>query len=76
MVAILFNAVEQFEHNPFEQRAPWTILLNDAEPLQQIDNITSKEGQMWNLVKIGQAVLEKTFKDQVMYNSQGTKFWL
>ena len=40
------------------------ILLNDAEPLEQIDNMPSTEGTKCNLVKIGQAVSEKkTFKD-------------
>ena len=33
------------------------ILFNDA--FEQIDNTSSTEGLMWNLVKIGQAVSEK-----------------
>ena len=32
------------------------ILFNGAEPLEQIVNIPSTEGPMWNLVKIDQAV--------------------
>ena len=63
------------------------ILLNDAEPFEQTDNMPSTEGPRWNLVKIGQAVSEKkTFKDYktvYMYIAQrqgqitlGTKFWL
>ena len=45
------------------------ILFNDAEPFEQNVNILSTEGPMWNLVKIGQVVLEKkTFKDfMVLY---------
>ena len=39
------------------------ILFNNAEPFEQIDNTPSTEGPMWNLVKIGQAVSEKMFKD-------------
>ena len=40
------------------------ILFNDAELFEQSVNIPSTEGPMWNLVKIGQVVLEKTtFKD-------------
>ena len=35
------------------------ILFNDAELCEQIDNIPSTESPMWNLVKIGQAALEK-----------------
>ena len=34
-----------------------------AEPFEQIVNIPSTEGPMWNLMKIGQAISEKTFKD-------------
>ena len=45
------------------------ILFNDAEPFEQSDNILSIEGSMWNLVKIGQVVLEKTFKDFVVFIS-------
>ena len=40
------------------------ILLNGAEPFEQIVNIPLTEGPMWNPVKIGQTVSEKkTFKD-------------
>ena len=40
------------------------ILFNDAEAFEQSVNIPSTEGSMWNLVKIGQVVLEKkTFTD-------------
>ena len=35
------------------------ILFNDAEPFEQNVNIPLTEGLMWNLVKIGQVVLEK-----------------
>ena len=38
------------------------ILFNSAEPFEQIVNIPSTEGPMWNL-KIGQAVSEKKTKD-------------
>ena len=39
------------------------ILINGAEPFEQIDDTPLTEGTMWNLVKIGQAVSEKmTFK--------------
>ena len=38
-----------------------TILFNGAETFEQIVNISSTEGPMWNLVKIGQAVSEKMF---------------
>ena len=51
------------------------ILFNDAEPFEQSVNIPSKEGPMWNLVKIGRVVLEKkTFKDFLvlyLYIAQG-----
>ena len=50
------------------------ILFNEAEPFEQIDNTPSKESQMWNLVKIGQALSEKMFKDYTilyMYIAQG-----
>ena len=49
-------------------------LLFDAEQFGQIDNISSTESPMWNLVKIGQAVSEKMFKDYnilYMYTAQG-----
>ena len=39
------------------------ILFNGAEPFEQIVNIPSTEGPMWNLMKIGQAVSEKVFED-------------
>ena len=40
-----------------------TILFNGAEQHEQIANIPLTEGNMWNLVKNGQAVSEKkTFK--------------
>ena len=39
------------------------IFFNNAEPFEQIDNTSSTESPMRNLVKIGQAVSEKTFKD-------------
>ena len=35
------------------------ILFNDTEPFEQIVNIPSTEGLLWNLMKIGQVVLEK-----------------
>ena len=46
-----------------------TILFNDAEPFEQSVNIPSTEGPMWNLVKVGQEVLEKKmFRDfMVLY---------
>ena len=34
------------------------ILFNRAKPFKQIVNIPSTQSPMWNLVKIGQAVLE------------------
>ena len=40
------------------------ILFNGAETFEQIVNILSTEGTMWNLVKIAQVVSEKkTFKN-------------
>ena len=52
-----------------------TILFNDAELFEQIDNIPSTEGPKCNLMKIGQFVSEKkTFKDYellYMYIAQG-----
>ena len=39
------------------------ILFNHAEWFEQIDNMPSTEGQLWYLVKFGQAVLEMAFKD-------------
>ena len=50
------------------------ILSNDAEPSVQSVNIPSTEGPRWNLVKIGQVVLEKTFKNFMvlyLYIAQG-----
>ena len=50
------------------------ILFANAERFEQIDNTPSTEGPMWNLLKIGQAVSEKTFKDDkilYMYMAQG-----
>ena len=44
------------------------ILFNGVEPFEQIVNILSTESSMWNLVKIGQAVSEKTFKDYMILN--------
>ena len=52
------------------------ILFNDAELFKQIDNTPLAENPMRNLrnlVKIGQAVSEKTFKDHkilYMYTAQ------
>ena len=40
-----------------------TTLLNNAERFEQIDNMPSTEGQKCNLVKIGQTISKKTFKD-------------
>ena len=40
------------------------ILFNGGEPFEQIVDILSTEGPMWNLVKAVQTVSEKkTFKD-------------
>ena len=39
-----------------------TILFNGTGPLEQIINNLSTEGPMWYVVKITQAVSEKTFK--------------
>ena len=53
------------------------VLLNFTDPFEQIVNILSTEGPMWNLVKIVQAVSDKTFKDFTslyMYIAQGQ--WL
>ena len=44
------------------------ILFNDAESFEQIDNIPLTESPIWNLVKTGQAVSEKMFKDyEILY---------
>ena len=43
------------------------ILLNDAEPFEQIVNILSTKGIMWILVKIVKAISDKkTFKDYMI----------
>ena len=51
------------------------ILVNGAEPFEQIVNILSTGSHMWNLMKIAQAVSEKkTFKNIIMlymYIAQG-----
>ena len=50
------------------------IFFNDAEPFEQINNTSSTESPMRNLVKTGQAVSKKTFKDYdilYMYVGQG-----
>ena len=39
------------------------ILFNGAEPFEEIFNNPLTEGPMWNLMKIGQVVSEKMFKD-------------
>ena len=41
-----------------------------AEPFEQIVNIPSTEGPMWNLAKISQVVSEKTFKDFMIYSPE------
>ena len=43
------------------------ILFRGAEPFEQIVNILSTEGPMRNLVKIVQAVSEKTLKISRIY---------
>ena len=44
------------------------ILFNDAEPFEQSVNIPSTEDPMWNLVNIGQVVLEKKmFQDFMVF---------
>ena len=43
------------------------ILFNGAEPFEQIVNTLSTEDPTWNLVKIAQAISEKTFKNNT-YN--------
>ena len=51
------------------------ILFNNAKPFEKIDNTSSTEIPMWNLVNSGQAVSEKEmFKDYeilYMYITQG-----
>ena len=55
-----------------------SILFNDAELFEHIDNTSSTDGLMWNLVKTGQAISDqpawKTYKDYEilhMYIAQG-----
>ena len=50
------------------------ILFNDAEPFEQSSKLPLTEGPTWNLVKIGQVVSEKMFKDFMvlyLYIAQG-----
>ena len=48
------------------------ISFNGAEPFEQIVNIPSTEGPMWNLQKTGQAVSEKkTFEDYTILYMYG-----
>ena len=51
------------------------ILFSDAEPFEQSVNIPSTEDPIWNLVKVGQVVLEKKmftdFKVLYLYIAQG-----
>ena len=50
------------------------VLLNGADPFEQLLNILSTEGPMRNLVIISQTVSEKTFKNYTilyMYIAQG-----
>ena len=51
------------------------ILFNGVELFEQIVNIPSTEGRMWNLKKIGQAVSEKktfeVFMILYLYIAQG-----
>ena len=44
------------------------ILFYGMEPFEQnlIVSIPSTEGPMWNLVKIGQAISDKTFKNYMI----------
>ena len=53
------------------------ILFNDAEQFKQSINTPSTEGRTWNLVKIGQVVLEKktfkNFKVLYLYIAQGQR---
>ena len=49
-------------------------LFSGADPFEQIVNILSTEGSMWNLVKTAQVVSEKTLKNHTilyMYVAQG-----
>ena len=43
------------------------VLFNNEDPFEQSINILSTECTMWNLVKIGQVVLEKKFKEFMVY---------
>ena len=50
------------------------ILLNGADPFEQIGNTLSTEGPMWNLEKIAQAASKKQFKNYTtlyMYTAHG-----
>ena len=50
------------------------VLFSGAEPFKQNVNTLSKEGPLWNLVKIAQAVSEKKSKNYTilyMYIAQG-----
>ena len=54
-----------------------TILLSGAKPFEQIVNTISTEGPLWNLVKIAQAISEKTCTNYtILYSGKGPKFWL
>ena len=49
-------------------------LFNGVEPFEQVVTIPLTKRPIWNLVKIGQDVSEKTFKDCTilyMYLAQG-----
>ena len=41
--------------------------FNGAKPFEQIVNIPSKEGPIWNLVKTGLAVSEKKKDNAILY---------
>ena len=43
------------------------ILLDSAEPFEQIENSPLTAGSMWNLVKTGQAVSEKFQDYMILY---------
>ena len=52
------------------------ILFNGADHLNKLDDTPSTQGPMWNLVKIGQTVSEKAFKDYAilyMYIAQAQR---
>ena len=61
----LFSSREEDSVLPYMGMA--TILFNGAEPFEQIVSILSTEGPMWNLVKIVQAVSEKTSKEFMVW---------